>query len=103
MIDRQLSLGGNADDVISEDKMLRGLRFARAAESSSARDWGWPAKSSQTAGGCNSFRAIWVRNSYLNVCTENNRSLGIGHVRYPTMGTASAYVYGMVMENVSYI
>ncbi|KAF5139272.1 Amidophosphoribosyltransferase [Metarhizium anisopliae] len=90
MIERQLSLGGNADDVISEDKMLRGLRFARAAESSSARDWGWPAKSSQTAGGCNSFRAIWVRNSYLNVCTENNRSLGIGHVRYPTMGTASA-------------
>ncbi|KAK8913064.1 Amidophosphoribosyltransferase [Metarhizium anisopliae] len=75
MIERQLSLGGNADDVISEDKMLRGLRFARAAESSSARDWGWPAKSSQTAGGCNSFRAIWVR---------------IGHVRYPTMGTASA-------------
>ncbi|EFY91830.1 amidophosphoribosyltransferase, putative [Metarhizium acridum CQMa 102] len=90
MIERQLSLWENADGVISEDKMLRELQFARAAESSSARDWGWPAKSSQTAGGCNSFRAIWVRDSDLNVCTEDNRSLGIGHVRYPTMGTASA-------------
>ena len=48
MIERPLP---NADAVISEDRMLQELRFARAAESPSARDWGWPAASSQTAGG----------------------------------------------------
>lgn len=93
MVERPLSSRKNADAITSEDRMLQELRFARAVEFPSARDWGWSAKSSQTAGGCNSFRAIWVRKSYLNVCTEDNCSIGLGHVRYPTMGTASAYVY----------